>query len=84
MIAFLDKPMKSRDARGNDQDQDRWIAELETAERAENFPRGGSLILAESPLHALEIARKMKAQGQRTIVRGPYVRTTAETIKKPR
>lgn len=57
-------------SRGSDEDQDRGLAELEAAEAAENFPSGGSVILAESPAHALESAEEMKAQGHRTIVRG--------------
>lgn len=62
--------------RGSDEDQDRWLTELEAAEEAENFPEGGSVVLAESPDHALEIAEKLRAAGHRTIVRGVYVRTT--------
>lgn len=42
----------------------------------------GSVILAESPAHALEVAEELKAQGHRTIVRGVYVRTTAEMRRK--
>lgn len=68
----------SHSNRGSAEDQERWLVELETAETAEDFPSGGSLILAESPAHALEIAEEMKVQGQRTIVCGVYVRTTAE------
>jgi len=34
--------------RGSGEDQDRWLTELEAAEVAEDFPTGGSLILAES------------------------------------
>ena len=56
--------------RGSKADQDRWGAELEAAEAADDFPFGGSLILAESPTHALEVAEELKAQGHRTIVRG--------------
>ena len=62
--------------RGTANDQDRWLAELARAEEAEAFPLGGSLILAESPTHALEIAEDFKARGHRVIVRGAYVRTT--------
>jgi hypothetical protein len=64
--------------RGSEEDQNCWLAELEAAEAADNFPSGGSVILAESPAHALEVAEKLKAQGHRTITRGVYVRTTAE------
>jgi len=69
--------------RGSEEDQDRWRAELEAAEAADAFPSGGSVILAESPVHALEVAKKLKVQGYRTIVRGVYVRTTAEFHPKP-
>jgi len=68
--------------RGSAEDQDRWLAELETAEATENFPSGGSLILAESHAHALEVAAEIKVRGHRTIVRGVYVRTTAEVQRK--
>ena len=68
--------------RGSKEDQDRWSAELEAAEAADDFPSGGSVILAESPAHALEVAEELKAQGHRTIVRGVYVRTTAEMRRK--
>jgi hypothetical protein len=68
--------------RGSDADQDRWLAELEAAEAAEDFPPGGSLILAESPAHALSIAEEMKADGHRTVARGVYVRTTCEMRRK--
>lgn len=60
--------------RGSQEDQERWRAELEAAD---DFPSGGSVILAESPAHALEIAEDLKARGHRAIVRGVYVRTTA-------
>jgi hypothetical protein len=66
--------------RGTDEDQDRWLAELEAAEVAENFPPGGSLILAESPAHALSIVEKMRTDGHRAIARGVYVRTTCEML----
>jgi hypothetical protein len=68
--------------RGSNEDQDRWITELEAAEAAENFPPGGSVILAESPAHALEIVYEMKARGHRAIAHGVYVRTTYEMRKK--
>lgn len=68
--------------RGSDEDQDRWLTELEAAEAAEDFPPGGSLILAESPAHALSIAAEMKSDGHRAIVRGVYVRTTCEMRRK--
>jgi len=64
--------------RGSAKDQERWLAELEAAEADENFPSGGSLILAESPTHALEILNQMRARGHRAIARGVYVRTTCE------
>lgn len=63
--------------RGRDEEQERHLAELKAAEVAENFPSGGSLILAESSAHALEIAEEMRAGGHRAIARGVYVRTTA-------
>lgn len=68
--------------RGSDEDQDRWLAELEAAEATDDFPSGGNVILAESPAHALEVAAELKVQGHRTIVRGVYVRTTAEMQRK--
>ncbi len=68
--------------RGSDEDQDRWLAELKAAEATEGFPPGGSLILAESPTHALSIAEEMKADGHRVITRGVYVRTTCEMRRK--
>lgn len=68
--------------RGSAEDQDRWLAELESAEVAENFPSDGSLILAESPDHALKIAQGMATKGLRTIVRGVYVRTPIEMPEK--
>jgi hypothetical protein len=64
--------------RGSEEDQDRWLAELEAAEAADDFPAGGSVILTESPSHALKVAEELQGQGHRTIVRGVYVRTTAE------
>ena len=74
--------MKAAIDRGSAEDQDRWLAELEVAEAAEDFPPGGSLILAESPAHALSIAEEMKADGHRAITRGAYVRTTCEMRRK--
>lgn len=47
-------------------------------EAAEHFPSGGSLILAESPAHALSIAAKMRINGHRAITRSVYVRTTCD------
>lgn len=67
---------KRRVDRGSARDQDRWLAELEKAEAEENFPQGGSLILAESPAHALEISQDLRTKGHRVITRGVYVRTT--------
>lgn len=61
--------------RGSEDEQERWLSEIEAAEEAENFPSGGSLILAESPAHALEVSTELTARGIRTIVRGVYVRT---------
>jgi len=63
--------------RGSDEDQERWLSELSTAEEAENFPPGGSLILAESPAHALLIAAELRAKGHRALVRGVFVRASA-------
>lgn len=63
--------------RGSAKEQERWLAELSTAEETENFPLGGSLILAESPAHALSVADELRAQGHRALVRGVYVRTSA-------
>lgn len=63
--------------RGSDEDQERWLAELSAAEEAENFPPGGSLILAESPAHALSIVDELRAKGHRALVCGVYVRATA-------
>ena len=63
--------------RGSAKELERWLAELSTAEEAENFPLGGSLILAESPAHALSVADELRAKGHRTLVRGVYVRTSA-------
>ena len=77
--------MKQNDSsidRGSKEDQDRWLAELEAAEAADDFPSGGSVILAESSTHALKVAKELKAQGHRTIVCGVYVRTTAEMRRK--
>lgn len=62
--------------RGSSADQARWAAELEVAGALEDFPPGGSLILAESPAHALRVAGEVRALGHRAIVRGVYVRTT--------
>jgi hypothetical protein len=62
--------------RGSAEDQDRWLAELNADEEAENFPPGGSLILAESPEHARSIADELRVNGHRLLVRGVYVRTT--------
>lgn len=67
---------KHRVDRGSARDQDRWLGELEKAEAAEGFPQGGSLILAESPEHAQEIAQDLRTKGHRVITRGAYVRTT--------
>jgi hypothetical protein len=63
--------------RGSAEDQERWLAEIASAEEAENFPLGGSLILAESPSHALLIADDLRARGHRALVCGVYVRTSA-------
>lgn len=63
--------------RGSNEDQERWLAELSATEKAENFPLGGSLILAESPSHALSIGDELRTQGHRTLVHGVYVRTSA-------
>jgi hypothetical protein len=63
--------------RGSTEDQERWRTELSAAEEAENFPPGGSLILAESPAHALQIVHELRAKGHRALVRGVYVRTSA-------
>jgi hypothetical protein len=75
--------MTTRINRGNAEDQDRWRTKLKIAEATENFPSGGSLILAESHAHALQIAKELRAQGKRSIVRGAYVRTTAELSEQP-
>ena len=63
--------------RGSTEDQERWLTELSAAEEMENFPPGGSLILAESPAHPLSIVAELRAEGHRTLVRGVYVRTSA-------
>lgn len=63
--------------RGSSEDQERWLAELSAAEEVENFPPGGSLILAESPAHARSIVDGLRAKGHRALVRGVYVRTTS-------
>jgi hypothetical protein len=65
--------------RGSTKDQERWLAELAAAAEAENFPPGGSLILAESPPHALQIVNELRAKGHRALVRGVYVRTSARS-----
>lgn len=62
--------------RGSDDDQKRWSAELAEAERAENFPPVGSVIVAESPTQAQSIVDELTAEGHRAIARGIYVRTT--------
>lgn len=66
--------------RGSDDDQKRWAAELSEAERAENFPPAGSVIVAESPAQAQSIVAELTAEGHRAIARGIYVRTTLKIV----
>jgi len=76
--------MKNIPDRGSAEDQERWIAELDAVERAEDFPPGGSLILAESPEHAQSIVDELRAEGHRSLACGVYVRTTHVFRRHPR
>ena len=62
--------------RGSAAQQARWLAELDVKSAVEGFPPGGTLILAESPTHAQEVAAELRTQGHRALVSGVYVRTT--------